>query len=174
MTIVHDLLTLKWATSDTLQAQNARLGSILAHWEGTPYLDQQPVAGAQGGVSCFGFVCAVLDALQGRAGETIVGLPPDIGLHDPETARAAMRWFLKRYAVAPVSGIGIQPGDILVIGHGKAVNPGHVMLVGPRKNALWHSTEDAGVHYTGLSLPRGSLHHSTYRMLNRETTWLPN
>lgn len=173
MTVVHRPLSLQWANPGTLEPQFARLASELARWEGTPYIDQDPVPGAQGGVSCFGFVCAVLDALYGRAGSTIVGLPRDIGLHDPETAKAAMKWFLARYPVERVQGLGMQPGDILVIGHGNAGSPGHVMLVGPRKNALWHSTEDVGVHYTGLSLPLGSTHHSTYRCTNRDQ-WLPN
>jgi hypothetical protein len=171
--IVHRPLKLQWANSGLLPQIQAAFASELARWEGTPYRDQQPVPGPDGGVSCLGFVCAVLDGLYGRPCETIIGLPPDIGLHDPEAAKRAMRFMLTRYPLQRVEGTGIEPGDVLVVGHGRTCAPGHVMLVGSRKNALWHSTEEIGVHYTGLSLAQNTAHHSTYRCSDRNQ-WLHN
>lgn len=177
MKVVHRPLKLQWSDGGLAPATAALLADILAGWESTPYADQQPARGPSGGVSCFGLVCAALDALYGRPCETIVGLPRDSGLHNPEAARRAMHWFLRRYKVERVAGTNMQPGDLLVIGFGSdddtELKPGHVMLVGPRRNTLWHSTEDIGVHYTGLSLPQGMGHHSTYRCTDRDQ-WLHN
>lgn len=173
MTTVHRPLVLSWCQPPALVPAAARLDQILTKWRGTPYVDQQPVPGPQGGVGCFGFVCAVLDALYGREGAEIPGLPGDTGLNNPERAKAAMRWFLERYNVERVGDGSIEPGDIVVVTLGKTGAPGHVMLVGPRKNALWHTLRRLGVHYGGLSLPAPSTYHSTYRCKDREL-WLTN
>lgn len=165
------MLDLKW-TPAPASVPADRLAKILATWENTPYGDvSDPKPGVS--VSCLGFACVVLDALYGRAGEPILELPPDIGLGDPERARAAMRWFQRRYSVERVEGKEIQPGDLLVVTHGEASNPGHLMVVGPRKNTLWHSTETAHVHYTGMALVAPSRLHSIYRCTDRDQ-WQPN
>lgn len=166
--ISHTPLLLKWVPFEVPQ-----LAGILESWEGTPYRDQIPLRGAAGGCSCFGFVCVILDTLYGRPGKHLVGLPPDVSLHDPELARAAMRWFLTRYPAERIDSDEIQPGDIVVTSPGVAGVPGHVMLVGPRKNTLWHSVDEIGVHYTGMSLPEPGSYHSTYRCSDRGS-WLNN
>jgi cell wall-associated NlpC family hydrolase len=164
-------LALKWSCH-LPEPVIAKMTSTLATWERTPYADgSSQVPGS--GVSCLGFICVVLDALYGRAGAPIFDLPADVGLTDPAVSKAAMRWFLERYSVERVGGLEIQPGDILVVSNGEAGTPDHLMLVGPRKNTLWHSTECVGVHYTGLALVAPANLHSIYRCTDRDL-WLPN
>lgn len=150
-----------------------RLTEILAKWEGTRYADQIP---SKNGASCFGFICAVLDELDGTDGESgdhLVGLPSDIAFKTPDLARAAMKWFLTRYTAEPVTRGCIEPGDLLVTTSTSNRAPGHVMMVGPRENTIWHSTEAHGVHYIGMSLPSNTHLHSIYRIASREL-WQPN
>ena len=168
--VVHHPLKLIWSPT---AAPTARLARELKRWQDTPYRDQEPVPGRAGGVSCFGFVCAMISSLYGYPPETLVGLPRDTGFHNPEGSKQAMRWFLERYNVERVEGNGFQPGDIIVIGYGAEKTPGHLMLAGDRRNCLWHAVEDIGVHFTGMSLPAGSSHHSTYRCKDRDQ-WLLN
>ena len=147
-------------------ATAVRLARILASWEGTRYLE-----GCQGkaqGVDCVRFVAAVLDELYGFARVPTDRLPQDIALHRPGSARAAMRKILRIYSPNErVSGITTQPGDVFVIGEPDG-GPGHAMIVGPRKNTLWHATP-IGVHYTGWGQYAGqAVVHEVYRLSDRE------
>lgn len=143
-----------------------RLASILAGWEGTRYMEGCQAKG--GGVDCVRFVAGVLDDLYGFARVPTDRLPQDIALHRPRSARAAMRKILRIYSPnVAVAGIAVQPGDVFVVGAPSA-GPGHAMIVGPRRNTLWHATP-IGVHYTGWGQYEGiaTVHH-VFRMADRE------
>lgn len=65
---------------------------------------------------------------------------------------AAMRMIannFKPYSRVEKSGI-IEPGDVIVVGPNGG-GPGHGMIVGPRKNTIWHSDTNVGVQFTGIS-----------------------
>jgi len=143
----------------------ARFGSILSSWEWTRYLPGCQRKGQ--GVDCVRFVAGVLDELYGFARAATDRLPQDIALHRPEGARAAMRKILRIYSPHErVTGISVQPGDIFVIGEPQG-GPGHAMIVGPRKNTLWHATL-LGVHFTGFGQYAGlTTVHEVYRMRDR-------
>lgn len=145
----------------------ARFARILASWEWTRYLPGCQAKGATGGVDCVRFVAGVLDELYGFARVPIDRLPQDIALHRPKGARAAMRKILRIYSPHErVTGIAVQPADILVVGEPRG-GPGHAMIVGPRRNTLWHATP-IGVHYTGFGQYAGrAVVHEVYRMRDR-------
>ena len=142
----------------------ARLASILEAWEGTPYSKTEHRPGV--GVSCAGFLCAVLDGLYGNLEPTLPpDTPPDAQHHDRATAMRGMRWFLERYpAHVKVSDGVVEPGDILVTGP-VCGGPGHGMLVGP-DGCLWHVS--GTVARTGRSLPHTYQLFAVYRMTDRE------
>lgn len=167
--MVHRPLRLMWQPEPV--GFSARLTLILERWENVPYADQIPT---KEGASCMGLSCAVLDELYGiDDGEHLVGLPPDVALKTPETARSAMRWFKERYEVERIEDGTIQPGDLVVVTPGNGNTPSHLLMVGPRKNTLWHTVEDLYVHYIGMSLPVTLKHHSTYRCKDR-SSWARN
>lgn len=148
-----------------LEAVGPRLRAILDSWARTPYME-----GCQGkgqGVDCVRFVAAVLDELYGFRRVPTDRLPQDIALHRPRTARAAMRKILRVYEPnEEVRGVTLQPGDVVVVGEPSG-GPGHAMIVGARKNTLWHATP-AGVHRTGWGQYDGvAVVHHAFRLSDR-------
>lgn len=150
------------------RAVERRMGRILDSWEGTPYDAGQAQKGV--GAFCTAFVVGVLDELYRCAPTPLPLIPQDAAMHDPDRARAGLRWFLERYPRHERIPNGImQPGDVLVTGP-VGGGPGHALIVGPRENTIWQCSGQ-GVHYTGLALPTSYRLHSIYRMTNR-TEWL--
>lgn len=147
-----------------------RFEQILAEWEGTKY---RSGANSKGEVAdCLGFGFGVIDELYRRVSPAIERLPADTALHDPATARAALRVLLRIYQPAEEVTNGlVEPADILITQAPKG-GPGHLMLVGPSRNTLWHCNAGVGVQRSGFSLPAEFAQvHSIYRFSDREK-WL--
>lgn len=147
----------------------ARLERILDSWEGTAYVPGQQMKGA--GVDCVRFVCAVLDELYGFKRVPLPELPADLALHQRNTAIAAMRYIIGLYEPnVSVEDGRLEPGDILVVAQ-KGGGPGHAMIVGARKNELWHSNSRR-VQMTGIGFLGEEGHgyklYGVYRLLDRE------
>jgi len=141
-------LGLKWEPMPWAPVQE-RLKQVLGPWLGTPYMKGQRCKGS--GVDCVRFVTGVLDELYGFERVSAPKLPQDVALHSRATAIGAMKALLEIYPFhEEVTGPMIQPGDIIVVGPLKG-GPGHVMIVGPRRNTLWHSHQPIGVQITGLA-----------------------
>ena len=112
----------------------ARLALELYSWRGTPYLSGSSVKRV--GVDCARFICAVLDRMY-NLNTKISTLPCDRHLHDPESAIRALKQIMALYPHEKAPNLTyVEPGDILVVGTKEA--PGHAMVVGPKKNQLWH------------------------------------
>lgn len=158
-------MPLFWTEFDGDPAACKRLGEILETWERTPYTDTPGASPKGNGTSCVGFLCGVLDELV-RTIEPIdyPKLPNDLGMNNPAKARTTMRHLLESFPQHErVNDMRAQPGDILVVGQG---GPGHAMIVGTRRNTVWHAS-GTHVHYTGWSLPPTAKLFAVYRLLNR-------
>jgi cell wall-associated NlpC family hydrolase len=128
-------------------AFEARLQTILARWNRTPYLPGQCCEGQ--GVDCVRFVCAVWDELLGRERHYDKAMPQDAAWHDRAGAFRTALKIRRRFRCKPARG-ALQPGDVIVVGpRGKHGGPGHVMLVGAKPWTVWHATQPC-VHRTGL------------------------
>ncbi len=162
-------MPLKWTEFDGDPRAVKRLERILESWERTPY-SESPGENPKGqGVSCIGFICGVLDELAVAAVPIdYPHLPLDIGMNNPAGARSAMHALLGLFPDHErVNVMSVQPGDVLVVGQG---GPGHAMIVGPRRNTIWHAG-GPHVHYTGWVLPPHSKLFAVYRLLNRDS-WI--
>lgn len=145
-----------------------RLLGILESWKGTRYASGQRTKGVS--ADCVGFALSAVDEFYGwqRACDPL--LPSDAAFHNPLAARKAVAAIRRLYNPAerlrPAGGYtDLQPLDILVVGT-SAGGPGHLMLVGPRRNTLWHCSNTAGACQTGWSLGDGYERlHAAYRCL---------
>jgi len=115
---------------------------------GTQYLPGQCCKGVA--VDCVGFVLGVLMDLSGETGFVRAEWPQDASMHDAKGSFKAMKVIAENFKPYKIIRDGfIEPGDVIVVGpHGGG--PGHGMIVGARKNTIWHATGD-GVQYTGIS-----------------------
>jgi hypothetical protein len=148
------------------------LERAIALWERTPYESGQRFA--KRGADCLGAVFGVVDEMDGRSRARFPEFPHDIAMHQPETARSAVRTLLRVYVPCEkieqdpfTRHFHVEPGDVLVTGE-RGGGPGHVMLVGPRKNTLWHAIPHIGFHQGGWSLFRRSLLFGAYRLMDKE------
>ena len=133
------LLPFTWSPlKDTAAA--VRMHITLKEWGGTPYRLQSQTKG--GGVDCVRFVTGVLDELCHINNPTDTPeLPKDTALHNKATAAKALKALLQRYpGHTHIRSGTVEPGDIVVVGV-EGGGPGHGMVVGPKKNTLWHSTD---------------------------------
>lgn len=163
---------MEWAPLADLGNAQERLGDALRAWSGTPYLSGQRLRGV--GADCIGAVFGVLDDVDGRPRAQNPQLPADTSLHDRVSAYKAVSAI--RHIYAPAERLRwadgkmvVQPGDLLVVGttHG---GPGHLMIVGVRKNTVWHATRsNAGFAMTGWALGDGFERlFAIYRLQDRE------
>lgn len=143
-----------------------RLERILSRWEGTPYASGQQTCGVA--ADCIGFAFPVIDELYGRPSPPPGRLPPDVAMHDRQSAFEAVRRLRRMYEpCARVDGRFLEPGDIIVTGPAGG-GPGHVMVVGPRKNTIWHCSTGRGVCWTGIGYLRSHMQlHAVYRFTDR-------
>lgn len=130
------------------------LERALERWRGTPYESGQRMRGL--GADCIGSVFGVVDDVDGRPRAEYPGLPVDAAMHSRATAVAAMRELVRRYApcakVVPTGRVTrVEPGDIVVTGM-PGGGPGHVEMVGCRRNELWHAIPGSGFHQGGWGL----------------------
>lgn len=171
-------LNLTWAPlPEELRQLEGRMLRVLKSWENTKYRSGQRLRGVY--ADCLGFGCSAVDDMDGRPRAQDPQLPPDTALHDPEKAREAILFIRRLYdpieeltRSAEKLPIDAQPFDILIVGTG-AGGPGHMMIVGPEPNTLWHCTQGAGVHWTGWKLFNGfEKVHGLYRLADRYK-WQP-
>lgn len=144
----------------------ANLERVLREWEDTPYESGQRLKGLA--ADCIGGVFGVVDELDGRPRAQHAGMPNDTAMHNRATAIAAMRELVRRYQPAiKVEGREVQPGDIVVTGM-IGGGPGHVEMVGPRKNELWHCVPSSGFHQGGWGLFAEQVLWAVYRITDQE------
>ena len=120
-----------------------RLAEILEKWRGTPYMLGQQTPGV--GVDCVRFVTAVWDELLRRPPYKTERLPMDAALNNKARAQEFMRLVLTHYA--PIEDITemtqfAEPGDLFVT-RSRGGGPGHVIIVGPRRNTVWQAGSQA-------------------------------
>ena len=124
-----------------------RLDRVLREWDRTPYESGQRIKGLA--ADCLGAVFGVIDEMDGRERAITPEFPPDTAMHSADTARKAMRRLLRLYAPndkvdLPPNGVfRVRPGDVVITSY-VGGGPGHVAMVGCRKNELWHSLPDNG------------------------------
>lgn len=145
-----------------------RLVKVLDSWEGTPWEGCRRPGPRPPLSSCLEFLCGVMEDLL-RVIDPIdyPRLPNDVGMNNPKVAKKALNGFMADQFPSHecVNSIRVQPGDVLAVGQG---GPGHAMIVGPRRNTLWHVTKGRCVHYTGWVLPPQSQLFSIYRLTDRD------
>jgi cell wall-associated NlpC family hydrolase len=131
------------------------LSCALDEWRGTPYASGQSMRGR--GADCIGAPFGVIDQLEGTRRTYRPEFPGDAAMHDSAGAFAALRRLLTLYGdserlrAAPSERLEVEPGDLVVCG-AVGGGPGHLMMVGPRRNELWHATAGAGFHQSGWAL----------------------
>lgn len=144
----------------------AKLGRVLGDWQGTPYESGQRFKGRA--ADCIGAVFGVFDELDGRVRAVDPQMPQDVAMHSRSSAVAAMRALLRIYApvkkLRTVAGAAtlVHPGDLVITGPLNG-GPGHIAMVGPRRNELWHATAGPGFHQSGWSLTRDQVLHAVFR-----------
>lgn len=166
-------LALTWAPLPVeLGNAQERLEAALQAWAGTPYISGQRLCGV--GCDCIGGVYGVIDEVDGRKRAQDPQLPPDTAMHDPTSAYRAVAAIRRLYSPAErlrrQGGIlVVQPGDQVVVGSNNG-GPGHLMLVGTRKNTLWHAAgRGARFEQTGWALGDGFERlFAVYRLGDRE------
>lgn len=124
-----------------------RLQGILDSWLGTRYMAGASRRGSA--TDCVRFVVGVLDELYRISGPAVHRRPPNLSLGSSRKAYETVRMLRHRYPSRVLRGnVSLEPGDAVVTRVGKG--PGHVLLVGPRPNTLWHAIQGSGVCETGL------------------------
>lgn len=135
-------------------ADCGKLRVVLESWRGTPCKDGEALKGTR--ANCATFVWAVMLELHrpNPAPEPFLFRMADVHHGPHPAALAAVGRFKETFHLEQIEGSEVRPGDILVAGpaHG---GPSHLMIVGPRKNTVWHCTPQ-GVQMGGWILP-GSL-----------------
>ncbi len=135
------------------EAVMERMERLLREWESSRYESGASVKGIA--CDCIGGVFGVVDDLDGQQRSCDAPLPPDASMHNRESAVSAMRDLVSRFQPnrhVPQADDGffyVQPGDIVVTGY-PGGGPGHVEMVGPRRNTLWHALPGSGWHQTGF------------------------
>lgn len=171
MKVYH--LTTDWEPlpADLGNAQE-RLGEALEAWRGTPYRSGQRLR--QVGGDCIGAIFGVIDDVDGRLRGQDPTLPADAALHDPQSAYKAVAAIRRLYAPArrlrwKDGKMALQPGDLLVVGTTYG-GPGHLMVVGVKKNTIWHAAgRGARFDQTGWALGDGFERlFAVYRLEDRE------
>lgn len=129
------------------------MARVLESWAGTPYLPGCSARGRSGGVDCVRFVVGVLDELYGVR-TPVERLPPSTSLHNRAAAMRAMRVMVQAWPCEVIDpGEPPMTTDVIILRHG--AGPGHVAILSPVPNVVWHSTYPSGVVKAGL----GSLGH---------------
>lgn len=143
------------------------LDDTLRAWDRTPYQSGQRFKGRA--CDCIGGVFGVIDEIDGRPRATYPGMPADAAMHDRPGAIAAVRELVTRYMPnhkleADEQGFfQVEPGDIVVTGT-PGGGPGHVEIVGARKNELWHAQPTPGFHQGGWSFLEQQVLYAIYRI----------
>lgn len=149
----------------------ANLAKVLALWKPCRYESGSSVRGVA--CDCIGGLFGLIDDLDGRHRACCSPLPADTAMHDRESAISTMRHLVGRFkpnfqVEASEDGyFHVQPGDIIVTGYPHG-GPGHVEMVGPQRNTLWHALPGSGFHQTGFGFLEGAqLLWRVYRLGDR-------
>lgn len=146
-----------------------RIERALESWRETRYGSGQRCRGIL--ADCLGFAFGVIDDVDGRPRAQCSSFPPDVSFHDPRLARRSLALLRRLYEPCQRLRDGLlQPMDVVVVGPSGG-GPGHVMLVGYRRNTLWHCARESGVCESGWSLPGEYRLIAAYRMSDRQR-WL--
>lgn len=146
------------------------LDDTLRAWEHTPYESGQRFI--QRGADCIGAIFGVIDDMDGRSRAQKPGMPHDASMHSRSTAIIAVRELVRRYSpcekVLPDSEnvFHVEPGDIVVTGM-PGGGPGHVEIVGSRRNELWHALPSSGFHQGGWSFLEQQLLFAVFRIQDK-------
>jgi len=128
----------------------ARIQKVLESWRYTRYMAGQQTKGEKGVVDCVRFVFGVIDELYGRQFLPSPRLPQDTAWHSRRGAMKALHTMRRIYGASErVRRDRLQPGDVVITGP-PGGGPGHAMIVGGRKNTLWHCVQNSGVCQTGI------------------------
>lgn len=167
----HVLLGARWEPlpSELDGVQDIMLATLEA-WRDTPYRSGASMRGVE--ADCIGALFGVIDDMDGRQRRQDSSMPHDTALHNTEAAIESVKALRRIYAPAERLNHWLyQPGDLLVVGT-TAGGPGHLMMVGPKKNTLWHCTSAAKFNQTGWALGLGFERlFGAYRIGDRER-WL--
>jgi hypothetical protein len=125
-------------------------------------------------VDCVRFVVGVLDELYHVADskEPVPVIPPDASWHDPRGTMRVAQAIARRYPNDRIVGREIvgEPGDVIVMRTSLAVDsPGHVAIVGARRNTIWHANPGVGVIESGIGEAKQVMH--VWRMKGKDR-WL--
>jgi hypothetical protein len=156
---------LVWNTGDPKVA--VALGGEIHNWLETPYESGQSFP--KRGADCTGSIFGIVDALDGRARMQPAGFPHDGSLHDRAGAIRTVREIVRRYSpcvkLEPDADgyYQVEPGDIVVTGM-PGGGPGHVEMVGPNPNELYHSMPTPGFHQGGWSFLDVQVLYAIYRI----------
>lgn len=131
-----------------------RLRSILQSWEHTPYRSRACVKKV--GADCVRYGLAIIDELRGldRLSQ-VQTVSDDVCMHDAKTAFETVSRIEGIYQ--PLERVWepyIEPGDLILVGP-PGGGPGHLQIVGPDPNTIWHCDRGTGVCRTGMGVRDG-------------------
>ena len=135
------------------------LDTVLSSWKGTPSEDGIAVKGTR--ANCATFIWALLVELNHMRRMRQFSFRMNDVLHRPGPGMRALQLFLRTFPLRRISGRNVRPVDFMIAGlrHG---GPAHLMVVGTRRNTVWHSTH-AGVCQGGWVLPNDMIFMRVYR-----------
>jgi len=160
---------MEWCPLDDPKIQ-ANIERVMWAWKGTPYESGQRFIGR--GADCIGAIFGIVDDLDGQSRAELPNLPPDAAMNDRSTAILAMRELITRYA--PMARVRpdennvthVEPGDFVVTGE-LGGGPGHLEMVGARRNELWHCIPEVGFHQGGWSFFSTQVLWAVYRIQDK-------
>lgn len=164
----HVILGAKWERlPPEIRRAEDRIHEVCASWEGTPYRSGGSLRGVE--ADCIGSLFGIIDELDGRQRRRDSDMPHDTSFHNAAAAYRALVRLRRIYAPAVrLRSWCYQPGDLLVVGTSDG-GPGHLMMVGARKNNIWHATAASGFTQAGWSLGTGFERlFAAYRLGDRE------
>jgi hypothetical protein len=140
-------LDMVWKQEDGKLSE--RLCDIISPLETLPYSR----------MNCATFIVFILNSLCGETRFPIDEVPEKI---EKATFRDWLNFF-RAFRIKKNESIIANPGDLIFTGpYAEPLN--HFMIVGWKRNTLWHSTEGPGVHYTGFGFLSGQQSsYSCYR-----------
>lgn len=164
--LIRPIVPLAW-TGGPAQLRHV-LALAVKPWEDTPFMAGQCCPGV--GVDCTHFVCAVLDALYGRAPRKVRRWKPGTGIANLKAGAQVLRSIGKMFPESyRVNGV-LEPGDTVAMRYGRG--PNHVALVGWVQNTIWACPMGVGgrVSQMPLAMFTGRIVRA-YRMRDRAKWW---
>lgn len=124
------------------------------------------------GADCIGFISGVIDELYGL--HTVEQRPASSFSRNDSEANVELMKFCRdawpNFKLEAIEGFyNVGPGDIVVVRNGKGI--GHIFIVGPQKNTLWHCVQGDGVCPTGIGSANNEQVYGAFKLLDKEK-WL--